>query len=79
VEEEQAMEMENERLVEQLSSLSNQVEQVQSKVVKVAELQAVFTEKVLEQVDILDVVHAQAVNATENTKVKKFTLKVDFL
>ena len=93
------------------------MEQVQSKVVKVAELQAVFTEKVfnltypcnycwnqnakcssilppldmhtpwkielpfwnfsenssafqvLEQADILDVVHAQAVNTTENTKV----------
>jgi len=68
VEEQQAMEMENERLVEQLSSLTSQVEQVQSKVVKVAELQAVFTEKVLEQADILDVVHAQAVNTTENTK-----------
>jgi len=68
MEEQQAMEMENERLVEQLSSLTSQVEQVQSKVVKVAELQAVFTEKVLEQADILDVVHAQAVNTTENTK-----------
>jgi len=68
LEEQQAMEMENERLVEQLSSLTSQVEQVQSKVVKVAELQAVFTEKVLEQADILDAVHAQAVNATENTK-----------
>jgi len=67
-EEQQAMEVENDRLMEHLSSLTNQVEQVQSKVVKVAELQAVFTEKVLEQADILDHVHAQAVTATENTK-----------
>jgi len=67
-EEAQAMEMENERLMEQLSSLTNQVEQVQSKVVKVAELQAVFTEKVLEQADLIEHVHSEAVTATENTK-----------
>jgi len=67
-EEAQAMEMENERLMEQLSSLNNQVDQVQNKVVQVAELQAVFTEKVLEQTDILDHVHSEAITATENTK-----------
>lgn len=67
-EETQAMEQENDRLVEQLSSLTNQVDQVHSKVIKVAELQAVFTEKVLEQADIISHVHAEAVTATENTK-----------
>jgi len=67
-EEAQEMEMENEKLMEQLSSLTNQVDQVQNKVVKVAELQAVFTEKVLEQADIIDHVHSEAITATENTK-----------
>ena len=48
------MEFENERLLEHLSSLNNQVDQVQSKVVKIAELQNIFTEKVLQQADTVE-------------------------
>jgi len=60
------MEMENERLVDQLNSLNNAVEQVQSKVVKIAELQSIFTEKVLEQAEDIERVHVETVASTEN-------------
>ena len=62
------MEFENERLLEHLSSLNNQVEQVQSKVVKIAELQNIFTEKVLQQADTIELVQADTVASTENVK-----------
>ena len=62
------MELENDRLLEHLSSLNNQVEQVQSKVVKIAELQNIFTEKVLQQADTLELVQADTVASTENVK-----------
>ena len=62
------MEFENERLLEHLSSLNNQVEQVQSKVVKIAELQNIFTEKVLQQVETIEQVQADTVASTENVK-----------
>merc|ERR1711936_735577 len=62
------MELENDRLLEHLSSLNNQVEQVQSKVVKIAELQSIFTEKVLQQADDIEKVHAGTVASTENIK-----------
>merc|ERR1711934_235810 len=62
------MEMENEKLIDHLSSLTNQVDQVQSKVVKIAELQSIFTEKVLQQADSLEKVADEAVSTTENVK-----------
>ena len=62
------MEMENERLMDHLSSLQNQVDQVQSKVVKIAELQSIFTEKVLQQAESLEKVAEEAVSTTENVK-----------
>jgi len=62
------MEMENDRLVDQLNSLNNAVDQVQSKVVKIAELQSLFTEKVLEQADDIEKVHTDTVASTENIK-----------
>jgi len=62
------MEMENDRLMDQLNSLNSAVEQVQSKVVKIAELQSIFTEKVLEQSDVIENVHKEAVISTENIK-----------
>lgn len=67
-EEAMQLEMENEALMEQLSSLTDSVQQVQHKVVKIAELQEIFTEKVLQQADDIDRVHAQTVAATENVK-----------
>ena len=42
--------------------------QVQSKVVKIAELQSIFTEKVLEQADDIERVHTDTVASTENIK-----------
>jgi len=62
------MELENERLMDHLSSLQNQVDQVQSKVVKIAELQSIFTEKVLQQAENLEKVHENTVASTENIK-----------
>jgi len=67
-EEAMQLEMENEALMDQLSSLTDSVQQVQHKVVKIAELQEIFTEKVLQQADDIDRVHAQTVAATENIK-----------
>lgn len=64
----QQMEMENDMLVEQLTSLNNQVDQVTSKVVKISELQEIFSEKVLQQTADIEHVHAQAVSTTENIK-----------
>merc|ERR1712029_143462 len=63
------MELENEKLMDHLSSLTNQVDQVQSKVVKIAELQSMFTEKVLQQAENLEKVHENAVASTENINV----------
>ena len=62
------MELENERLMDHLSSLQNQVDQVQSKVVKIAELQSIFTEKVLQQTEDIEKVHEDTVASTENIK-----------
>jgi len=67
-EEANMMEMENEKLIDHLSSLTNQVDQVQSKVVKIAELQSIFTEKVLQQAESLEKVAEEAVSTTENVK-----------
>ena len=67
-EEASMMEMENEKLMDHLSSLENQVDQVQSKVVKIAELQSIFTEKVLQQAEGLEKVAEEAVASTENVK-----------
>lgn len=64
----QQMELENERLVEHLSSLNSQVDQVTSKVVKISELQEIFSEKILQQSADIEHIHAQAVNTTENVK-----------
>jgi len=68
-EEAAVMELENEKLMDHLSSLQNQVDQVQSKVVKIAELQSIFTEKVLQQAEHLEKVHENAVASTENINV----------
>ena len=67
-EEASMMELENERLLDHLSSLENQVDQVQSKVVKIAELQSIFTEKVLQQAENIEKVHEDTVATTENIK-----------
>lgn len=64
----QQLEMENERLIEQLNSLNSQVDQVTSKVVKISELQEIFSEKILQQSTDIEHIHLQAVSTTENVK-----------
>ena len=67
-EEIQSFERENDALYEDLISLKDNVQQIQSKVVKIAELQEVFTEKVLQQKDDIDLIADNAVATTENVK-----------
>ena len=59
---------ENEDLYEDLMCLKDNVTQIQSQVVKISELQEVFTEKVLQQKDDIDLIGANAVAATENVR-----------
>ena len=49
-----------------MNNLTDSVQQVKHKVVKIAELQEIFTEKVLQQADDIDKLHLQTVAATEN-------------
>jgi len=67
-EEMQLFEMENEKMLEDLMSLKDDVQQIESKVVKIAELQQIFTEKVLQQKDDIELISSNAVGASENIK-----------
>ena len=67
-EEEQMLQMENEKLYEDLQNVQDSVQQIENKVVKIAELQEVFTEKVLQQKDDIDLIAKNAVATTENVK-----------
>lgn len=67
-EELQMFEMENEQLYNELNSLNDEVRDIQSKVIKIAELQEVFTEKVLEQNDEIERISTTLVGTTENLK-----------
>ena len=49
-------------------SVKDTVQQVENKVVKIAELQNVFSEKVLAQKDDIDLISENAVKSTENVK-----------
>lgn len=64
----QLFERENEKMYEDLMSLKDDIQQIESKVVKIAELQEIFTEKVLQQKDDIDLIAANAVATTENVK-----------
>ena len=55
-EEIQLFEQENEKMYEDLMSLKDDVQQIESKVVKIAELQQIFTEKVLQQKDDIELI-----------------------
>lgn len=65
-EEIQAYEQENEAMYEDLVSLRDNIKQIETKVVKIAQLQEVFTEKVLQQKDDIDLIANHAVSSTEN-------------
>ncbi|KAF4528260.1 hypothetical protein B566_EDAN014150 [Ephemera danica] len=67
-EELQMFEQENEQLFNELNSLSEEVRQIESKVVQVAELQEIFTEKVLQQEMDIDRISTAVVGVTENVK-----------
>lgn len=67
-EEVQMFELENKELYNELNSLAEEVKLIENKVVKIAELQEIFTEKVLEQDGYLDHVAGLVVGATENVK-----------
>lgn len=67
-EEHQLLKEENEKLYTELTSIQSEVQQVETKVLRIAELQEVFTEKVLEQKGSIELVADNAVAATENVK-----------
>jgi len=67
-EEIKAFEQENEDLYDDLMSLKDNVQQIQSRVVEITKLQEVFTEKVLEQKDNIDQIQSHAVATTENVR-----------
>ena len=64
----QLFEKENEKMYEDLMSLKDDIQQIETKVVKIAELQEIFTEKVLQQRDDINNIAANAVATTENVK-----------
>jgi len=67
-EEMQMLEEENAILLNELNTLSNQAAQIECSVVKIAELQEIFTEKVLQQEKEIDQISNVVVNTTENIK-----------
>lgn len=68
VEEMQMFESENELLYNELNSTSEEVKQMESKVVHIAELQELFTEKVLQQEQDIERIATSVVGATSNMK-----------
>uniref|UniRef100_A0A3Q3VXC2 Syntaxin-18 n=1 Tax=Mola mola TaxID=94237 RepID=A0A3Q3VXC2_MOLML len=67
-EEIQMFEQENQRLVSEMSSLVDEVRQIEGKVVEISRLQEIFAEKVLQQEAEIDSIHQLVVGATENVK-----------
>ncbi|XP_053983495.1 syntaxin-18 [Hylaeus volcanicus] len=62
----QLFEAENEHLYNELNTITEEVKQIESKVVHIAELQEIFTEKVLDQDKDLDRLMTTVVGSTEN-------------
>jgi len=62
------LEGENAALFEEFQTTKDSVKLIETKVVRIAELQDVFTKKVLSQKDDIDLVAATAVGATENIR-----------
>lgn len=67
-EEMQMFEAENESLYNELNSMSDEVKQMESKIVHIAELQELFTEKVLQQESDIDRIANVVVGSTEQIK-----------
>jgi len=68
VEEMQMFETENDMLYNELNSISDEVKQMESKVVHIAELQEMFTEKVLQQEKDIDRIANVVTATTDNMK-----------
>ncbi|KAL1490991.1 hypothetical protein ABEB36_011655 [Hypothenemus hampei] len=64
----QMFEQENEHLYNELNSISDEVKQMEGKVVHIAELQEIFTEKVLQQEKVIERISDNVVDSTENIK-----------
>eukprot|EP00094_Tigriopus_californicus_P009094 TCALIF_08767-PA protein Name:"Similar to stx18 Syntaxin-18 (Danio rerio)" AED:0.22 eAED:0.21 QI:0/0/0/0.66/0.5/0.66/3/0/439 len=64
----QLLERENTKLYERFMENQDNVQQIENKVVRIAELQEVFADKVLQQKDDIELVHHHAVTTTENVK-----------
>lgn len=64
----QLFEKENSLLFNELNSLTEEVKQIQGRVVKIAELQQVLTEKVLDQEKDIERISTTTVSATENIR-----------
>ncbi|CAH1118829.1 unnamed protein product [Phaedon cochleariae] len=64
----QMFEAENEHLYNELNSISDEVKQMENKVVHIAELQELFTEKVLQQDKDIERIASTVVGSTENMK-----------
>ncbi|XP_012532433.1 syntaxin-18 [Monomorium pharaonis] len=64
----QMFESENEQLYNELNTMTEEVKQIESKVVHIAELQKIFTEKVLDQDSDLDRLMTTVIGSTENVK-----------
>ncbi|KAK0084226.1 hypothetical protein PV325_007438 [Microctonus aethiopoides] len=64
----QMFESENEQLYNELNTITEEVKQIESKVIHISELQQIFTEKVLAQDHDLDKLMTTVVGSTENVK-----------
>ncbi|CAG7786260.1 unnamed protein product [Allacma fusca] len=67
-EEMQIFEAENAQLLNELNSMAEEVDQIESSVVQIAQLQEIFTEKVLEQEKDIGKISNLVVGATENIR-----------
>nr|KAG5687337.1 hypothetical protein BaRGS_023771 [Batillaria attramentaria] len=61
-------EQENKALYEEMNSMAEDVRQIEGKVVEIAKLQEIFTEKVLEQDKQIDMISTTVVGASVNIK-----------
>ncbi|CAG0893850.1 unnamed protein product [Darwinula stevensoni] len=62
------LEQENRQIFQELNSLVDEVKQIEGKVVRIAELQEIFTEKVLDQEKDIEKLSHTVVGTTENVK-----------
>jgi len=67
-EEELLLAQENAQMYDEMTSMVDEVKQIESKVVEIARLQELFTEKVLEQEEDLNKLNQTVVGSTENIK-----------